>query len=176
MLSSGVFLALSTVAFSVLLGSSSNAGQADFQDRFVGRWESNKEKSKEYAKEHRDDEMSSEDYFDSLPKICFEFRKTGEAKAMIEIPAELKEDKSLPQSMEGDWKVIEEIDQDQVKMRLMFKVGDDGDSKEVFVEFLDDNTLAFKIEVQPTLVLTRATEKDENKESEPKEEKNKLDK
>jgi hypothetical protein len=150
------------VVFSVLCliaiysGAIAAAKQADFKDRFTGRWEADKDKTKKYSSEHDDIVKLPDEFLESMPKFRFEFLESGVATAAMDKPPD-----GESKSMEGDWKLVEEIDENHAKVRIMMKVDGKEDAKEAAVEFVDDDTIAITIEEQPTLVFVRSIDESE---------------
>ena len=159
---------LSALLAAVFLGATSVSAQVDFKDRFVGRWDVEKEKTKKYASEHKDGADFPDAFFDSLPKLTLEFLPSGVAKASM-----LKPPGDDLQTMEGDWKIVEEIDAAHAKLRIMMKVEGKEDAKDAVADFIDNDTLAIKIDEQPTLLFVRSVDEPKKKDAPSANEKNK---
>lgn len=160
------FLIPNSLAVLVVFGISTAWGvQADFKDRFPGRWEADKEKTKKYLSENEDAPTMPAEMLDTMPKFLMEFAPEGDAKITME--AGVSGDS---RTLEGDWKIIEEIDADHAKLRVMMKVEEREDPKEVQVTFLDDDTIAFTVDNQSTIVLVRLKGENDNERKEDGEE------
>lgn len=127
--------------------------QVEIKDRVAGRWEANGEKTKEFLKEHADARQLPAEFLDNLPKIVFEFTAAGETNMSMEGPD------GDTQALKGKWNVGEEKDADHATLHIVMMVDEKEDAKDVTVEFVDGDTMAFSIEDQPTLVFVRAEQK-----------------
>ncbi len=159
---------LSALAVAIFLDTTAFGVQTDFKDRFAGRWDADKEKTKKYSSEREDAEKFPNEFLESMPEFRFEFVASGAATATMNKPPD-----GEPQTMEGDWKLIEEIDEKHAKVRIMLKVGGEEDAKEAAVEFVDEDTLAISIDEQPTLVFVRFVDESKKKDDSKSEKKDK---
>jgi hypothetical protein len=149
------------VAFVVGLSPAAAACQADFADRFQGRWEADFEKTKKYLKDHEVDQEFPPDFLEAEPKFVLEIRPSGEAKVSMQKPPDRE-----VETLQGTWKLVEEIDSSHAKVRLTMVVEGREDPREATIEFLDDETIAVLVQEEPAIVFVRSREEEDGESDE----------
>ena len=166
---SKLIVTLSAIVLALFLLDSAFGAQADFKDRFAGRWVVDKEKYKKYFREHfgEDDEA-----IDKLPKITFEFRASGAST----ITCQESPDGEI-QTSKGDWKLIEKVDENHAKVCITEKVDGEESIMDATVEFVDDDTLVITTDPdsfdQWTLVMARSSDESKKNDDSPSDKKDK---